>query len=189
MRENSRIHSTQTPQRMNDLARHRVQCLIETHQKDLQAMLRRRLDCPQDAADVAQEAYRRLLKIIPAQDIQSPKALLFHIAGQLAVNVLNRRAWHDAKHDGDAALEEQTSRDHNPEQQLSLSQTQAVIRAAIDSMPPRRREAFVLHRFHHLTYPQIADILGISVAMVEKHVSAGLLTCRQHLHDAGLLEP
>ncbi|WP_347988661.1 RNA polymerase sigma factor [Methylomonas sp. AM2-LC] len=174
---------------MNDFARNMVQSLIESHEKDLYSMLRRRLDCPQDAADVAQETYRNLLKIVPTDEIQSPKALLFHIAGQLAVNVRNRRSWHDAKHETDEILAEHACTEQNPEQQLSLSQTQAVIRAAIDGMPERRREAFVLHRFQNYTYPQIAQILGISVAMVEKHVSAGMLTCRQRLHEAGLLEP
>lgn len=173
---------------MNESSRQMVQNLVETHQEDLHRMLQRRLGCPHDAADVAQEAYWRLLKSLPTGEVKTPKALLFHIAGQLAVNVWNRRSWHDTKHDNEEVLAGHVTTAEDPENHLRCSETQRVVRAAIDGMPPRQREAFVLHRFRNYSYPQIAQILSISAAMVEKHISAGMLECRKQLRQAGLLE-
>jgi len=44
----------------------------------------------------------------------------------------------------------------------------------IRSLPPRTRDAFLLHRFEDLTYRQIADRLGVSVSMIEKHLAEAL---------------
>jgi len=38
-------------------------------------------------------------------------------------------------------------------------------------LPPRSREVFLLQRSEGLSYLQIAEQLGISVSMVEKHVA------------------
>ena len=45
-------------------------------------------------------------------------------------------------------------------------------------MSPKCRKAFVLHRADGLTYPEIAAAMGISVKMVEKHISRALAECR-----------
>ena len=42
--------------------------------------------------------------------------------------------------------------------------------AAIDSLPPRQREVFLLHRMEEMNYLQIARRAGISIKAVEKHM-------------------
>jgi RNA polymerase sigma-70 factor (ECF subfamily) len=44
----------------------------------------------------------------------------------------------------------------------------------IRALPPRTRDAFLLHRFEDQTYGQIAKRLGVSVSMVEKHIAEAL---------------
>ncbi|PBJ83118.1 hypothetical protein CMZ84_00755 [Lysobacteraceae bacterium NML93-0399] len=51
-------------------------------------------------------------------------------------------------------------------------------RPAFDTLPPARRRALALHRGKGLTYPEIAAGMGISVRMVEKHISQALVTLR-----------
>ena len=51
--------------------------------------------------------------------------------------------------------------------------------AAIESLPPRCREVFVLHKVHELPQAEVALTLGISRKAVEKHVR--LAACRAAL--------
>lgn len=51
--------------------------------------------------------------------------------------------------------------------------------AVIRSLPRRRREAFVLHRFEGLSHAQIALRMNTSRRMVREHVRMAMLACRQ----------
>jgi RNA polymerase sigma-70 factor (ECF subfamily) len=52
---------------------------------------------------------------------------------------------------------------------------------ALGDMPPRCREVFTLARYHHLTYAEVADVLGISRKTVEIHMSRALAFLRVRL--------
>lgn len=54
-----------------------------------------------------------------------------------------------------------------------------LIRAAIDSLPQRCREIFVLSRFEHLKYKEISERLGISVNTVECQMGIALKRLRR----------
>jgi RNA polymerase sigma-70 factor (ECF subfamily) len=53
--------------------------------------------------------------------------------------------------------------------------------AALDALPPRARAVVILRRFENLTYPQIAQRLGISVSAVEKHMGRAMSALRVDL--------
>ncbi|HAN76730.1 MAG TPA: RNA polymerase sigma-70 factor [Bacteroidales bacterium] len=55
------------------------------------------------------------------------------------------------------------------------------INKAIENLPPKRKEVFMLSRFEGLKYHQIADKLGISPKTVEVHISAALKALRNEL--------
>lgn len=70
-----------------------------------------------------------------------------------------------------------------PERQVVNQDLLERVAAAIDALPPRCREAFVLNRIHGLPHDEVARALGISRSMVEKHVMRGLHACRALLED------
>lgn len=52
---------------------------------------------------------------------------------------------------------------------------------AIDLLPEKCREVFVLSRISHLKYKEIADVLGISAKTVENHLGKALKLIREFL--------
>lgn len=52
---------------------------------------------------------------------------------------------------------------------------------AIATLPPRCQAVFVMHKIHEIPQAQVADRLGISVKIVEKHLRLGLAACRERL--------
>ena len=55
---------------------------------------------------------------------------------------------------------------------------------AIDALPERRRQIFLLSRRHEMTYAEIAEALDISVKTVETQMSRALRFLRERLKDA-----
>ena len=68
-----------------------------------------------------------------------------------------------------------------PAEHLRAVELQSAIDACLDDLPERRREIFVLSRYHHLTYREIADVLGISIKTVETQMMRALRLFRTRL--------
>jgi RNA polymerase sigma factor (sigma-70 family) len=69
-------------------------------------------------------------------------------------------------------------------QVLKGEQELAIIRQAIAELSPTCRRVFIMHRFGNATYAQIAESLGLSVSMIEKHVSQALAHLKTRLDTA-----
>ena len=68
----------------------------------------------------------------------------------------------------------------------AAAQRQRLVRLgdALDELPERQREAFVLHRFDGLTQDEVAARMGISRRMVVKHLSRALAYCEARVQYA-----
>jgi RNA polymerase sigma-70 factor, ECF subfamily len=66
---------------------------------------------------------------------------------------------------------------------LKEDELKSSLRAALDRLPDRCREVFLLSREHGLTYPEIATVLGITTKTVERHMTRALCALRLALKD------
>ena len=64
--------------------------------------------------------------------------------------------------------------DLSPERVLIGRQAVDRVASALQELPPRARQAFLLHRFEELTYPVIAARMGISVKAVEALITRAM---------------
>lgn len=62
----------------------------------------------------------------------------------------------------------------DPERHIMGTQRLRRVMAAIEAMPPKRKEVFLLHRVEERTYAQISKHLGISIKTVEKHMALAI---------------
>jgi len=154
-----------------------VQNTIRRYHDSLIHFLQQRLRVPEDAHDVAQEAYVRLLQYQNSTRVRSPSSMLFRIA----INVANDLGRADkARHIADQCPVDEVeliSEQPSAERELSGVEDLALLRTAIAQLPPKCRQVFLLSRIRQMTYPQIARHCGISVKMVEKHISHALAIC------------
>jgi RNA polymerase sigma-70 factor (ECF subfamily) len=154
-----------------------IQEVIRRHHESLIKFLRRRLSIADDADDVAQETYIRMMKYEGSREIKSPSAMLFRIA----VNVAN---------DHGRAAQSRCSSDHcdvegvplvsehpSAERSVLADQNLDMLFDVIDGLPPKCKQVFLLSRAQGMTYAEIASHCGISVKMVEKQISRAVAAC------------
>ncbi len=140
----------------------------------LRRFVRSRVASRHDAEDVIQEAYLRVLRYSAEHVVQSEERLLFSAARNLAVdNRRRQKVWE--RNAADCAL---LAAEDSPasDEVLEARQRLKHVQEAIDLLPSRCREIFLLHRIEGLSYSQIAKSVGISVSAVEKHIARACLS-------------
>jgi RNA polymerase sigma-70 factor (ECF subfamily) len=140
--------------------------------------LRRRVSAgPVEPEDIAQESYIRMLQYEGSCSIRSPYFLLLRVAMNV-IKDLHRadRVRRTDRHRSFGSLDIASDAPDPLRAAVHAEELDRVL-AAIDDLTPRCREVFLLHRFSHSAYPQIARDFGISVKMVEKYISTALARC------------
>lgn len=160
-----------------------VQNTIRRYHDSLVHFLRQRLRVPEDALDVAQETYIRMMQYQDSRQIRSPSSMLFRIAINVA-NDLGRAEQsrgmrnHCSVDDLDIASDEPSA-----ERQITAREDLELLYETIERLPPKCRQVFLLSRVRRMTYGEIARHCGISRKMVEKHVSHALAVCMQKVSE------
>lgn len=156
------------------------------HYEALLSHVSRRIGNPAVASDVVQDTFLRIQASVPATEVASPTAYLFRVADNLAIDHLRQETARARHFSPDADYEAVAAPEPSPEHALDYKQRLQRLEAAIAELPPKCREVFLLHKFDGLSHGEIAEQLGISRSMVEKHVMKALAHCRDRL--AGLLD-
>ncbi len=121
----------------------------------------------------------------PGDTVDRVRAYLFVAARRRALNAVRREAveqrWveHAGRAPGELAAE-------SADVVVERSERVRAVRAAVARLPERGRAVLLLQWRRGLTYPEIAECLGISVKTVEVHVSRALKVLRRSL--AGVRE-
>jgi RNA polymerase sigma-70 factor (ECF subfamily) len=162
-----------------------IQEIISRHHSALLSFLRLRLRVSHDADDVAQESYIRMMQYEGSREIRSPSSMLFRIAINVANDLgrseLARRAPHQCTLDAVQLVSDWPS----AEREIGACQDLELLRAAIAQLSPKCQNVFLLSRAHMMTYTEIANHCGISLKMVEKHISRALAVCAKKVGEAG----
>ena len=123
------------------------------------------------AEDIAQEAGIRLLDTGAKEEIANPRAFLFHVATNLARDLMRRRITRDAAHNT-LALEERTAIAADAVAQAREEVSQ--VSEALKLLPDRARSVLILARVHGMSHAEIGAKLGIAPKTVENHLGRAL---------------
>lgn len=159
--------------------------MFERYYPALLSFLFMELKDPDTAKDIAQETFARVLLFARKQAaIREPRALLYRTARNLVVDH-RRRGAQRGHRDLDRCHMLAAADCEQPDNLLSDRQQVERLAAAVAALPPRCRQAFILHKFDGLPHAEVAKRMGISVNMVEKHIIRALLACRRSTPERG----
>jgi len=134
-----------------------------------------------DALDVTQEAFLRLHRHWRRRDPARPFApWLYSIVRNLAIDLLRKRAARrECNHeDGPPLLASPAA---SPEVAARRSELAARLWREIRRLPEPQREALLLRDWHGLSYAEIADITGSTVAAVNSRIHDARVRLRERL--------
>lgn len=155
--------------------------LFQEHNASLVQFLRARLRSDQEARDVAQEAYVRLLQLERVDTISYLRTYLFRTALNIAMDRLRNHAVQAASFRDplfDAHVNELS-----PERVALAEDALRMVASTLDTLPPKARYAFLLHRFADLDIEEVAKRLGVSERMVRNYIVQALLRFRTAIED------
>lgn len=153
--------------------------LFIEHNRSLHSFLRARLGTTQEAEDVAQEAYARLLQLGQPDAIGYLRAYLFKTAAHIAIDrVRQQRA--RSKLDMEV-LSDSDEHQTTPEQEVEAAGQLELLKRALQELPVRYRRAFYLSRYHGWTTAQIAADMQIQERMARQYVGKATMYCKRRL--------
>lgn len=144
-------------------------------------MIFRRCGCIDMAADIVQETYQRMLSGGHWQQADNPRALLHRIAANLATDYQRRNAVRDKYVDQTDTLPDWIAEADNtqPDRILANREHLEQLAVIVNQLPPKCRTVFLMRKIDELSHAEIAERLGISRNMVEKHLRNALLALQQ----------
>lgn len=131
-----------------------------------------------DIDDLIQEVFLRM-QSPTAAPAKQPERYLFRVAGSVLIDRTRRATVRHEKEHEDLQELHHPVEERSPERVILDQEALDRVVAAIQRLPERTREVFVLHRFEEMTCESIARQLSISASAVEKHIMRALVA----LHD------
>jgi RNA polymerase sigma factor (sigma-70 family) len=165
----------------DDDTRLRFDALYREQAPRLRRRINAQLRSSEDANDLVQDAFARLLNAGARQALRTPEAFLNRIIRNLLID-RSRRLAHRLPHEpidnANAPAVRATQEDA-----IELAQTRDRYLAAVAALPERMRQVFILHRVEGLGYREIAARLGISGRTVEWHIAEAIVRIGKELEQ------
>jgi len=151
-----------------------VEALYEAHGGELHSFLVNRLRRDEDAADLAQEVYVRLMRLKRTALVRNPAAYLFFVAKQV-LGDFQKNAIEQRRHVMfDSELAERSDEDREPAasaEPVDLLIVEEKLRRLLGLLPAVHRDVLLLRKRDGLSWAEIAHQLGLSVHTVKKYLA------------------
>ena len=155
--------------------------IFEQYHEELQNFLLRRVDSREDAKEIAQEVFLRVLRQSRQEELQYPRAFIFTVAGNLLKDWIRTKVTHATDRHVPIAEEAFPCSAPTPEQEVRFQESLDILAHVLEQSRAVTRKAFILSRFKGMTYEEISSELGISKSMVKYHISSLLAESRKAL--------
>lgn len=163
--------------------------LYRLHGEALRCFLLGRLGCEDDIDDVIQDVFSKLAQGASLDDryregFRKNRAYIFTAANNLIIdrerhNAVKARYAEEKQSQPDFGVEKRS-----PCVEVVAREQLAMIKEEIKRLKPQWRTAFILNRYKHMSYRQIAEIMGVSHRQVEAFIARSMLRLRECIDNA-----
>lgn len=153
--------------------------LYTKHAKPIYWKIRRMVKLEEEVDELFQELFVRIWERREQIDVQQPfSAYLYRIAENMVYDFYRKAARTEKLRD---TLRERTQEGYDQiEQTLFKKETSELLHQAIATMPPLRRQAFILCKIEEKSYEEAAEIMGISTNTIRNHIVKGTHTLKAY---------
>jgi RNA polymerase sigma-70 factor (ECF subfamily) len=156
------------------------------HQQELHRFLMRRLRHAQDARDLAQEVYLRLLRVTHREALHDFRAYMYRIASHVVYEYRHRTREPHVDFDSEVVQQwDEAATDFSDEPFERLSNEQQ-LEEFFGRLNPHYRAVFALHEGEGLTCQQIAQRMQLSTHTVRKYLTRIISALRNENWNAGM---
>ncbi len=144
--------------------------------------------------DIIQDCFMKQWEKRGELILQSVGALLFRMVRNQCLNYLRHKALEDSEWLQSLNLEDHSERLYStdflddPDQELLFQELKRQVEQTLDALPERSRQIFTMSRFDGMKNREIAEELGISVKVVERHIGRALKMFRRQLRNVQPLD-
>lgn len=162
--------------------------LVKKYQRSVLNLVYRFTGETNRAEDLAQEVFMRVYRALGGFEA---KAKFFTYLYKITLNLcLKEREREQRKrtysldeksNDDEGRVREVCDPGGSAEDQVARHDTARIVREAVQSLPEEQRTAVILHRFHGLSYEELAEVLEISLPAVKSRLHRAKLALRERL--------
>lgn len=155
-----------------------LDALLAKYWSPLTTFIARMTGSVEAAEDAVQETFCRVWERRASWRVEGSVAgLLFRLARNIAISEHR----HLQAEERAAQVAGDASPTHHAAPELPDTELRALLEQAVATLPPRRREVFLLRVVHDLSYKEIAAVMGTSPQTVANQLSAALAALRVQL--------
>lgn len=157
---------------------------FEQVRPSLQRYLMRQLHRAEDAEDLTQEVYLRLLRLTTTEVIRFPQAYVLRVAVNVLYEFRHRRR--RGKIEFDSSLAEYAARNladdaDPPEEAYERQLNQSLIEDLVQRLPDKQQAVLIMATREKMSYEEIAARLNISASTARVHAFRALAFIRQQM--------
>lgn len=161
--------------------------LVERYEKRVYHQALRLVGRPEDAADVAQEAFFKAWRGLPRfQGDSAFSTWLYKLTDNAAIDLLRR----ERKRRGDASLDEEglplpPDPAPTPQQALEAGELRRAVAEGLARLSEEHRRALVLRELNGLSYEEIGRVLDLPAGTVKSRIARARLALAKILRESG----
>lgn len=163
--------------------------IVERYQKRIYFSARKLCNGDHDEADeIAQETF---VKVFEALDSFRGEAKLYTWIYRIMMNavIYKTRRKKVRKNVGLEEVEDTLeTHDHSPHERMERTEMTALIEEAIETVPPKQREVFLLRFYDEMPYEQMSEVLGTSVGGLKANYFHAVKKIGEYIQKQGNID-